>query len=111
MLAGALPSGAQLAPIDPPFVITSAEGTPTSPLLAARPDGTWLVVWTTARGSRALSGRFLGPGGSPLAPAFEIAAGPVESAAVALLPDGGFVAVWQQGYQILGSLHDRDGRV
>lgn len=110
-LAGALPSRAQLAPIDPPFVITAAEGTPTSPRLAVRPDGTWLVVWTTAHGSRSLSGRFLGPGGSPLAPAFEIAPGPIESAAVALLPDGGFVAVWDQGHQIRGSLHDREGRV
>ena len=93
-----------------PSIITSAEGTPPLRLLAARPDGTWLVVWTTELPTAHAVGRFLGPGGHR-SPSFEIAAGPIESAAVALLRTA---ASWPSGStddQILGSRHDRDGRV
>ncbi len=108
----AAPLPAQVAPIDQPFTITTEEGLHSSPVLAARPDGTYLIVWqNTLSPHIALSGRFFGPGGAPLAPPFDIESSRVNSPAVAILPDGGFVAVWERTHEIFGSVHDRDGKV
>ncbi len=110
LLAVPAAAPAQLAPIDQPFSITAAESL-TAPRVATRPDGTYLVVWNAKPPQRAVAGRFFGPGGAALTPPFQIASGQVDSVAAAVLPDGGFVAVWVQSFVVEGSVHDRDGRV
>ncbi|HJX26370.1 MAG TPA: hypothetical protein VJ885_00540 [Thermoanaerobaculia bacterium] len=110
----AVPAQARLAPTGEPFVLTSSlEGRHGSPVLAARPDGTYLMVWKTVLpiGGSVLYGGFFGPSGAPLAPPFEIQAGATSSAAVAIQPDGGFVIAWEQAGEILGSAYDRDGHL
>jgi hypothetical protein len=113
MLAAVLPAVAQVAPIGAPFEIASAEGTHTSPaLLAARPDGSYLIVWTTQLPTgEVMYGRLLGPSGTPIGPQLLLGAGPISDPSVALSADGGFVMAWEQGGEILVSAFDRDGRV
>jgi hypothetical protein len=110
VLATALP--AQVAPIGPPFEIAPSEDSHTPPVLAARPDGTYLVLTKAVLPQGlAMYGRLLGPTGALIADPFLIAMGDFSSPAVAVFPDGGFVVVWDRDEELLGSVHDRDGRL
>jgi hypothetical protein len=112
LLLVARPVQAGLAPTGEPFVLTHLEGRHGSPLLAARPDGTYLMAWNAVLPSGpALYGGFFGPSGAPLAPSFEIQAGAIASPALSMLPDGGFAIVWEQAGAIFGGVFDRDGHV
>lgn len=113
VFAAVLPAPAQIAPIGAPFEIAPAEGSHTSsPVLAGRPDGTYLIVWTTQLASgEVLYGRLIGPSGAPITPPLGLAAGQISAPAVDVFPDGGFLVAWEQDGEILVSVHDRDGRL
>ena len=70
------------------------------PLVATRPDGTAMVVWTSAASAKTLScirGRLLKPDGSPLGDEFAISTvrGRTEATpCIAVDPNGGFVVVF-----------------
>ena len=110
--AAALPALAQVAPIGTPFEIAPAEGSHTSPpLLAARPDGSYLVVWTTQLPTgKVMYGQLLGPSGTPIGPQLLLGGGAISDVSVAVSPDGGFVVAWEQDREVLVTACDRDGR-
>lgn len=98
-----LPAGAAappaIVPVDQPRLVSPADGYDHA-RPAAAPSGAdgVVVVWqaTTTAGYDCFA-RLIGPNGYPIAPAFRVnerAMGEQRRPAVATLPDGGFVVVW-----------------
>lgn len=72
-----------------------------SPELAFAPDGGWVAVWESGT-CHALVSRAFDAAGQPRGPEFEVAAaqcsssGSLREISLAALPDGGFVAAWEE---------------
>ena len=109
-LAGVLPAqtGAPPPPAGVEFQAnTNTTGAQTAPDVAARADGSFVVVWESdvssgddSDGSSVQVRRFA-PDGAPLDPAESqvntLTAGPQRAAAVTARPDGSFVVTWASG--------------
>jgi hypothetical protein len=100
------PATAALVPVDGTFGIGTVHPMDTSHVVAARPDGTYLVVANNG----GLFGRFVGPGGALIGEEIEIESGAVTgSPAVAFRQDGGFIVVYTRQREILAAVYDRNG--
>jgi len=99
--------GTDGAPSGPDFKVnTFNEYREDQPSIAPLTDGGYFVAWTDRQnliaGSVGVVGQRFGAAGQPIGEEFSVNAyteGPQDQPAVAALPEGGFVIVWQDGYR------------
>jgi hypothetical protein len=104
------PTAAALVPVGEVFDIGPSNELNASPAVAARPDGTYVVVATTGGypPSDLLYLQIVGPGGAGI-DHLVIDTNGARSPAIAFRPDGGFVVVYQKAGEILGVVFDHQG--
>ncbi|HET9211799.1 MAG TPA: hypothetical protein VFR03_15430 [Thermoanaerobaculia bacterium] len=104
------PAAAVLVPVGEPFDIGPSNELNGSPAVAARPDGTYVVLATSGGypPSDRLYLQIVGPGGAAIDD-LVIDTNGARSPAIAFRPDGGFVVVYQKAGEILGVVFDHQG--
>jgi hypothetical protein len=104
------PAAAVLAPVGEVFDAGPSNELNASPAVAARPDGTYVVLATTGGypPSDLLYLQIVGPGGASI-DHLVIDTNGARSPAIAFRPDGGFIVAYQKAGEILGVLFDHNG--